>query len=412
MKIIYFNPTGIVGGAEMNLLDVIASVRASRPGWSLRVVAGDDGPLGDAVAALGVPCDVLPLPSNVAGLGDSALSRGRGARRTAAAVALASRGPAAAVASAGYLRKLRAYFKAAAPDVVQTNGMKAHVLGTLSAPRGVPVVWHLQDFAGSRALMARLLRWAARVRPGVVRVVAISKAVAADVARVVGPAVPVFTVYSAVDLERFSPAPGDGPWLDAQAGLPPAAAGAVRIGLVATYARWKGHDVFLDAVGRIRADAPARFYVVGSPLYRSAGSQWSQAELREMAEAAGAAGRVGFAPHHGSPEDVFRALDVVVHASTKPEPFGRVIVEAMACGRAVVAARDGGAAELFEDGVSALAAPPGDAGALAAALERLIGDSALRAALGRGGRLAACVRFDRDRLADGWSPAYGAEPGR
>src|SRR4051812_48554381 len=202
----------------MNLLDVIASVRASRPGWTLRVVAGDDGPPGAAVAALGVPFDVLPLPSNVAGMGDSALSRGRGARRAAAAVALASRGPAAAVASAGYLRKLRAYLKAAAPDVVQTNGMKAHVLGTLAAPKGVPVLWHLQDFAGSRALMARLLRWVAGVRPGVVRVVAISRAVAADIARVVGPAVPGFTLYSAGDLHRFSPAPRGGPRPGARAG--------------------------------------------------------------------------------------------------------------------------------------------------------------------------------------------------
>ena len=65
---------------------------------------------------------------------------------------------------------------------------------------------------------------------------------------------------------------------------------------------------------------------------------------------------------------MFRALDVVVHASTKPEPFGRVIVEAMSCGRAVVVAKDGGAAELFEDGVSALASPPGDASALAGVL--------------------------------------------
>ena len=412
MRIVYFNPTGIVGGAEMNLLDVIASFRASRPEWPLRVVMGDEGPLGDAVDALDVPCDVLPFPATLAGLGDSALSGGRRARRLSASLGLALKGPSAAFATATYLKRLRKYFKDVRPDVVQTNGMKAHLLGTLAAPAGVPVVWHFQDFAGSRALMGKLLRWAVRVRPGVVRVVAISKAVAADVVRVVGPAVPVFPVYSAVDLDRFSPGPGDGPSLDAEAGLAPAPEGTVRVGLVATYARWKGHDVFLDAVSRLNADLPARFYVVGSPLYRSAGSQWSLDELKARAESLGLTGRVGFVPHRDAPEGVFRSLDVVVHASTRPEPFGRVIVEAMSCGRAVVAANDGGAAELFEDGVSALGSPPGDPDALATRLRTLIEDPALRRTLGENGRHAAVEHFDRRRLADGWAPAYGNEAGQ
>ena len=187
--------------------------------------------------------------------------------------------------------------------------------------------------------MARLLRWSAR--PGV-RAVAVSHSVAADAARVLGPRVPVETIYNAVDLDRFAPGPGDGAWLDGLAGLPPAPAGTVRVGLVATYARWKGHDVFLDAVARLDPGLPARFYVVGGPIYRSAGSQYSPEELRAKAEALGVAGRVGFAGHQADPEAVYRALDVVVHASTRPEPFGRVIVEAMACGRAVVVLRGGG----------------------------------------------------------------------
>jgi len=57
--------------------------------------------------------------------------------------------------------------------------------------------------------------------------------------------------------------------------------------------------------------------------------------------------RVGFVPFQDNPADVYRALDIVVHASTKPEPFGRTIVEAMACGKPVIAAQTGGAAELF-----------------------------------------------------------------
>jgi glycosyltransferase involved in cell wall biosynthesis len=182
----------------------------------------------------------------------------------------------------------------------------------------------------------------------------------------------------------------------------------VRVGLVAAYARWKGHEVFLDAVARLPDDLPARFYVVGGPLYKSAGSQHSTESLKAKAEALGLSGRVGFTGHRAEPADVYRALDVVVHASTRPEPFGRVIVEAMACGRAVVASQTGGAVELFEDGSSALGCPPGDPVALAAALARLVSGPGLRRSLGANGRAAAVARFDRTRLAGEWEQVYAA----
>ena len=89
--------------------------------------------------------------------------------------------------------------------------------------------------------------------------------------RVLGGRVDVQTIHNAIDLERFAPGPGDGGRLDAASGLPTAPAGTVRVGLVATFARWKGHEVFLDAAARIGADLPCRFYVVGGPIYRSAG---------------------------------------------------------------------------------------------------------------------------------------------
>src|SRR4051812_6736193 len=79
----------------------------------------------------------------------------------------------------------------------------------------------------------------------------------------------------------------------------------------------------------------------------------------------GGGGGGGFVPFQARVEAVYRALDVVVHASTRPEPFGLTIAEAMACGRPLVAARAGGAAELFEDEVEALGLPEVSAGALA-----------------------------------------------
>jgi glycosyltransferase involved in cell wall biosynthesis len=89
---------------------------------------------------------------------------------------------------------------------------------------------------------------------------------------------------------------------------------------------------------------------------------------------------------------------VVVHASTEPEPFGRVIVEAQACGRPVIATQAGGAAELIDDGVNALGVPLRDSDALANAMERLADDADLRTKLGDAGRESAVAFFSRPRL--------------
>jgi glycosyltransferase involved in cell wall biosynthesis len=93
-----------------------------------------------------------------------------------------------------------------------------------------------------------------------------------------------------------------------------------------------------------------------------------------------------------------RALDVVVHASTQPEPFGMSIAEAMSCGRPTIVAMAGGAAEIIHDTIDAVAYPPGDHVALASALASLVGDPAARARLGEEARHAATRAFDGRRL--------------
>ena len=93
-----------------------------------------------------------------------------------------------------------------------------------------------------------------------------------------------------------------------------------------------------------------------------------------------------------------RALDVVVHASTEPEPFGLVIAEGMACGRAVIVSAAGGAAEIIQSGVNALTHEPGDAVGLADRIRSLVSDAALRVRVGAAAREAAERAFGRARL--------------
>jgi glycosyltransferase involved in cell wall biosynthesis len=214
----------------------------------------------------------------------------------------------------------------------------------------------------------------------------------------------IITVYNALDLACFTP---EGPVLDLDmlSGLPPARDGLIRVGLVATAARWKGHDVFLQALAMLPGQ-PLRGYIIGGPIYESQGSEYTMAELRSMARALGLEHRVGFTGFVDQSAAAMRALDIVVHASTRPEPFGRVVVEAMACGRPVVVSRSGGVAELVRDNENALSFSPGDAAAMSVCIERLAADADLRRQLGVQGRKRAEQRFDQSRLAEEIIPIY------
>ena len=88
------------------------------------------------------------------------------------------------------------------------------------------------------------------------------------------------------------------------------------------------------------------------------------------------------------------AMDVVLHASVVPEPFGRVLIEAMALARPVIAPREGGPLVIVVDGETGLLVPPRDAGAMADALEALVADPTRRAAMGCAGRARAHAVFD------------------
>jgi glycosyltransferase involved in cell wall biosynthesis len=101
-----------------------------------------------------------------------------------------------------------------------------------------------------------------------------------------------------------------------------------------------------------------------------------------------------------------RALDIVVHASTEPEPFGLSIIEAMACARPVIASRAGGAAEIVEASGGALFHRPGDSADLANRITHLAGDPARRRCLARAGRAAAERLFAPPRLAQELIPIY------
>lgn len=146
--------------------------------------------------------------------------------------------------------------------------------------------------------------------------------------------------------------------------------------------RWKGQDVLLHAVAALpeALRGRTRVQLVGSVFE---GDPQVAVELAQLRDRLGLRESVELLGERPDAQALMAAATVVVVPSRKPEPFGKVVVEAMALGRAVVATRPGGPAEVVTDGVDGLLVPVDDVLALARALEHLLTSPEERHRLGR-----------------------------
>jgi glycosyltransferase involved in cell wall biosynthesis len=199
----------------------------------------------------------------------------------------------------------------------------------------------------------------------------------------VPPRRPQRLVYPGASLERFEAVREESPQaLRERFALPP----GPLVGIVGRLQRWKGIHHVVDAMAIVcRAHPGAHLVIVGGahqtePAYGD--------ELRARVRAAGLDASVTFAGFQDDVPRWMQAMDVIVHAAER-EPFGIVVVEAMALGKPVVAGAAGGPAEVITPGHDGLLAPHGDAPAIAAAIARYLGDPGFAHRCGEAARLRA-----------------------
>ncbi len=194
-------------------------------------------------------------------------------------------------------------------------------------------------------------------------------------------------VYDALDETAFAPQ-RDAAAVRAELGI---TNGAPCIGVVGNIQEWKGQAVLVEAMARIVEQVPkAHAFIVGG-VHR-AGAAYNDRLTQRVRELhlENSLSATGF---RSDIADVMNALDVVVHTSTRPEPFGRVILEGMLLGKPVVASAAGGVPELIRDGETGFLTPPGDAVGLAQRLIPLLQDSALRERIGQRAQAWARQQF-------------------
>jgi glycosyltransferase involved in cell wall biosynthesis len=191
-------------------------------------------------------------------------------------------------------------------------------------------------------------------------------------------------IYPAVDTARFDARRvGDVHVVRRRLGLPED--GPV-FGSVGRLNSWKGFHILLDAVPEVLAHHPyATFVLVGGDHALEPGYA---EQLRAQAESLGRNGQVRLVGQQPNPEEWMQAMDVFVHTSRR-EPFGMVVIEAMALGKAVVATAEGGPTEIITPEVDGMLCPFGDRRALESVILRLLEDQQLRRRVGSGARRRA-----------------------
>lgn len=238
-------------------------------------------------------------------------------------------------------------------DLIYTNTQKAFVVGAIASfLTRRPLVHHLRDILcpdhfsqTNRRLVVMLANRFASL------VIANSKATQAAFVEAGGQPDLIEVVYNGFEPERYQTSEADSAQIKQQLGLE----GKFVVGHFSRLSPWKGQHILLQALVHCPEDVTA--VLVGDAIF---GEDDYVKLLHEQVVVLGLEQRVRFLGFRSDIALLMVACDMIAHTSTAPEPFGRVIVEAMLCGKPVVVAQAGGAVELVKDGETGWLVPPDD----------------------------------------------------
>ncbi|HKD55493.1 MAG TPA: glycosyltransferase family 4 protein [Steroidobacteraceae bacterium] len=373
IRVLYLDHTAQLSGGELALARLLGALDRTRV--EPIVVLAEDGPLYARLTTQhSIDTHILPLSEKV-----------RHVRRGTLGIAGLIGQVRSLFALWGYARRISRFARRCRPDLIYTNSLKSDFYGALAAQlSGVPVIWHIRDRIEDGYLprpAVWLVRTLARHLP--ICVVANSASTLATLR--LGGGRRTAVIASGLTREHIERCHGPRPVNTVP-----------QIGMIGRLASWKGQDVFLRAAALLlQAGVAARFRIVGSAMF---GEEACEQQLRQLAATLGIEEHVEFLGFSDVPT-ILLSLDVLVHASTMPEPFGQVIIEGLAAGLPVIASDGGGAREIIEHGKTGLLVRMGDPAALAATLAGLLADPEQARRLGVAGRRHALENFTVEQSA-------------
>ena len=394
-RILYLDHTARWSGGEIALFRFLGALDRSR--YVPIVVLGEEGAFADKLRAIAVETVIEPLSSNV----------GETRKDSLGAAGLARKALTAAPALLGYSQRIAALAKSHRCDLVHTNSLKSDIYGAIAAKIAkLPLLWHVRDHIAPEylpKLTVRAMRaMAGRVPTHVLcnsRSTLFSLFGGDESAATTPDAAKRFSVVGDCVDESFLIAPRPEPRTTWRGGD----SRPLLIGIVGRLAAWKGQHVFLQAAKIVQEkwqragnNTPIRFVLAGGALF---GEADYEAQIKAQAEKDFAPGMVQWRGNIADVPALLSELDILVHASISPEPFGQVVIEGMATGLPVIASAGGGVVDIITPGKDGILTPMGDAAALADALILLLGDPERAARLGQNGWDTVRSRYLPERTA-------------
>jgi glycosyltransferase involved in cell wall biosynthesis len=363
MKILFLDQSGKLGGAELCLKDIATPWRES-----CLVALFSDGPFKMLLDQQDIPAQVLTTQA-IKARKESSLIQGIGSFSQLIPLILK------------VAQLSRRY------DLIYANTQKALVVGAIASLLSRrPLVYHLHDILSLEHFSPTNLKLAiALANRFASLVIANSKATESAFIAAGGNSKLVHIVYNGFEANQFLDLDTHRPSLRKQIGLEH----SFTVGHFSRLSPWKGQHVLIDALPHCPEDVTALF--VGDALF---GEENYAAQLHRQIAALGLEHRVRFLGFRSDIPNLMAACDLVAHTSTAPEPFGRVIVEAMLCERPVIAAAAGGAVELVDPEQTGWLCPPGDPRKLAEIVTACYRQPEQTAAIARQARVQALQKFD------------------
>ena len=367
IRVAILSPAAELGGAERSLLTFL---KAAHPSLiDATVILPRKGPLCRHLDSLGVPCIVIPQPTELLNL-----------TRSLNKISIISylKIP---YSGCKYLQRLTTCLQKLSPEILYSNGIKFHFFSSILSYRlHIPVVWHVRD-QWSNALLGLIGDLCPEL------IIANSQATAAKLRNHMRGKDKVVVIHNAVDIDEFSP---EGPTVN----LGGKKEEEYWIGLPGPLAEIKGQKLFLRAAQRIRQIYPlAKFFIIGGFIYDTLKDRAYEAELRRCISEFGLAECVSITGFQVQMAPWYRSMDVIVNTSIIPEGFGRTLLEAMACGRAVIGPNAGGIPEFVQHGKAGFLYEMASPRALVDAVIKLLNNDELRTVMGSEGRRVAVQRF-------------------
>jgi glycosyltransferase involved in cell wall biosynthesis len=374
-QILFIDYTGELGGGQLCLADIAIHLRSQ-----CKVFLFQSGPFRELLEKNGV---AVQLPKGTSPT-LSVRKKSRGFAYLAALPVLVSLVVNLARAAKGF-------------DLLYANTAKALMVAVpVALLLRKPLLFHLHDIIGAEHF-SRLNQWLLVTGANLAKgIVANSEASAAAYRNTEGKNRNLRIIPNGFALERFDVDVGA-----LRQPLRKSLGGEEKplIGVFGRIAAWKGQKVLVEALSKL---PQVNGIIVGEALFTDEDQQYKK-EVVALAEKLGVSHRLRFIGFQADVLPYLEAVDVVVHCSISPEPFGRVIVEAQLAGKPVIATQGGGPSEIIEDRVTGILVSPNGADELAKAIKELLENRKWAKELATHGRQAAIERFGLESVLKEWT---------